>query len=124
METSKNIAQIFAVIYLAVAAGMLLSRPFYERMIDDFKKNSFNIYIGGAMSLLVGFLIVKYHNHWVGSWTVVVTIIGWMAVVKGVCLLVFPDQFVNLVTKQFSLRFGWIFALVAGLFFGYFGFFG
>jgi hypothetical protein len=38
----------------------------------------------GLISLLVGLPIIILHNIWVGPWEIVVTLMGWLTVLKGV----------------------------------------
>ena len=37
----------------------------------------------GLISLLVGLPIIILHNIWVGPWEIVVTLMGWLTVIKG-----------------------------------------
>ncbi|MDQ6971232.1 MAG: hypothetical protein Q9M30_01145 [Mariprofundaceae bacterium] len=125
METSVLIAQIAAVTYLAVALGGFISKDYYRRLIDDFYGNAGLIYLGGFMALVVGFLIVHVHNHWTSDWTVLVTILGWLALIKGITLMVLPASMLRISASflnQTGMKlFPWA-ALLPGLIFTWFGF--
>ena len=41
--------------------------------------------------LICGLLIIVGHNIWVADWHVIVTIVGWLTVLKGVIVLMFPQ---------------------------------
>ena len=90
MQVSIFIARILAVMYLLIGLGMLLDRPHYKRMMDDFLRNAGLLYVGALLAFVMGYLVVYFHNNWVSNWTVIVTVIGWLALLKGVLLLVFP----------------------------------
>lgn len=125
MDLSIFVAQVAAVTYLSVGVGMLLDKGYYKKLLDDFYKDTTGIYLGGFMALIIGFTLVTYHNEWVKSWEVLVTILGWLALVKGVGLLAFPTAFLNW-SKSFAGSkdlgtLGFV-VIVLGLVFGYFGF--
>ena len=79
MELSILIAKITAVIYLSAALGAVFNRDYYLRLRDDLFNNAGLTYLTGFTTVIIGFLIVNYHNFWVKDWTVLVTILGWLA---------------------------------------------
>lgn len=126
METSIFLAKIFGLAYTVVGIGMIANKKYYHEMYDKMRTNSPVIYLGGILALVVGFLLVMHHNIWIESWIVIITIIGWLALIKGVLLLVIPEAFMDLTkswfkNKNFFLLIG-ICALILGLILGYFGF--
>jgi hypothetical protein len=54
------------------------------------------IYLGGIAALIIGYLLVTFHNVWVKDWIVLITIIGWMALIKGLCLIVLPKASIKI----------------------------
>ena len=127
METAIFIARIFGITYLIVATGMLFNRDYYQKVIADFGKNSIIALFSGMFALIVGIVIVLVHNVWRADWTVIITIIGWIAIVKGAWLLVFPKTvtpFMRLYEQNKStLTFHALAALGFGVVLTYFGFF-
>ena len=125
MELSILIAKMFAVVYLMVGLGMLFSPGYYQKAMAEMLKNPIVFYLGGILAVLAGFLIVTYHNIWESSWVVVITIFGWLALLKGFMFLTFPGHvtFWQGMFKSKSQMPIWaIVVLALGLFFGYFGF--
>ena len=125
MELSILIAKITAVIYLSASLGGFFSRDYYRRLADDLYKNVALTYMMGFMALIVGFLIVHYHNLWVRDWTILVTIIGWLSLIKGIFIIVFP-KLIRRLSESFltekTLKIYPYVTLFLGLLFGYFGF--
>ncbi|MFH1012402.1 MAG: hypothetical protein V1760_01510, partial [Candidatus Peregrinibacteria bacterium] len=124
MGTSLFIAKILGLVYLVVGVGMLLNKAYYEKMMKDFTKESGLLYFGGAATLVIGYLMVTHHNVWTGPWWVVlVTVFSWLALVKGVMLLVFP-KVMTYMAKFFvdKLAVAPVFMLVLGAIFAYYGF--
>jgi len=125
METSILIAQIAAVVYLSVAVGAFISRDYFRKIIQDFYGNAGLTYIGGFMALVLGALIVHFHNYWVSDWRVLVTIIGWSALIKGIVIIIFPKHIQRM--SEAFLTNKWLkvtpyITLLLGLLFAWFGF--
>ena len=125
MELSILIARISSVVYLSAALGAVFSRDHYRRVLDDLFKNAALTYFMGFTVVILGLLMVNYHNTWVKNWTVLVTILGWLALMKGVLIIAFP-RFVQSYSKPIfegkGLQLFPYVAAFAGLLFGYFGF--
>lgn len=126
METSQFIARILAICYLSFGLGLVFSSKFYKREIPKLVDNPALLIYGGLGATILGYLIIHYHNHWVMDWTVVITIIGWIALVKGVTLLLFPESYKiyknNILHENVLLKLFIPITLIVGLFFAYFGF--
>jgi hypothetical protein len=125
MELSVLIAKITSVVYLAAGLGAIFSADYYRKLTDDMFKNAALIYLTGFTAVVLGFLIVHYHNFWRGDWTVLITIIGWLALVKGVLLIAFPQsvqRFSEALFKGSGFKVFPYIAILLGLLFGYFGF--
>lgn len=46
----------------------------------------------GYISLLMGLVTVILHNVWVADWRVVITILGWFTLIKGIMKIGFSEQ--------------------------------
>jgi len=125
MDLTLFVAQVVAVVYLSVGVGILVDKKYYAKLMDGFMKDATAMYLGGFIALVAGFALVTFHNDWVKSWEVLVTIIGWLALVKGVMLLAFPTTMVKMTKSMLSAKNLNVMALIVvalGLVFGYFGF--
>lgn len=126
MEFSIFIAKVIAVIYLSFGIGLLFNGNYYQKVFIKLLNDATYLILGGIIAIIIGFIIVRHHNIWEKNWTVIITIIGWIALVKGILLLAFPSS-----TKLFKPLFNngnltKILAplvLIFGLVFAYFGFF-
>ena len=45
----------------------------------------------GYLSLFLGLASVVLHNDWVMNWHVLITIFGWLALIKGVIVIAWPE---------------------------------
>ncbi len=46
----------------------------------------------GYITLLMGLVTVILHNVWVADWRVVITVLGWSTLIKGIMKVGFPEQ--------------------------------
>jgi hypothetical protein len=94
MTTSRYIAQLMGPVLLVIAIGMsiglMMEGPGYSSLMKEFIANRAVIFLTGILALLAGVAIVNAHNLWVQDWRVIVTILGWLLVLRGIMLLVFP----------------------------------
>jgi len=92
MENSIVLAKLLGPYCIIVASGVLLNLKTYQNVIADFTKNSALAYLGGAFALIFGLLIIQFHNVWVLDWPLIITLMGWLGLIKGVRLIVFPNS--------------------------------
>jgi len=124
-ELTVVIAKIMSISFLVTGLSALFNKNHYQKIVKDMFKNAGLTMVLGFITLIVGFLIVTYHNIWESSWAVLITITGWISLIKGVTLLVFP-KFVEKFSKPvFKGTLGKVLpytTIVIGLIFGYLGF--
>jgi hypothetical protein len=124
METSYLIARIFAGLYIAAGLGILTNGTLYRRMIEELERSATFTYLAGLMTFLMGALIVSFHNIWSG-WPTVITVLGWLALVKGAVLLIRPQILIrlsrSLLRTDYYPKYGGVFAILLGLLFAYWG---
>ncbi|MFD1292924.1 hypothetical protein ACFQ5N_03655 [Lutibacter holmesii] len=126
METSQLIAKIIGCVYIAFGVGILLNGNYYKKEIPKLLENTSYLIFGGFLAIIFGAIIIENHPFWVKNWTVLITIIGWIALIKGMLLLAFPttiSSFKSLFSIPKIYPVLGVFILIFGLFFTYFGFF-
>ena len=124
--TDVQIFQAFSLVYLAIGAGILINSDFYKKAFADFTDSGGVMYLGGVMALVVGYLLVAFHNTWTCDVSVIITVLGWIALIKGIVILVAPKAMAALakviIEKTIFMKVQALLALALGLFFSYVGF--
>ncbi len=127
MDTSVFVAKIFGLCYLIIGIGFMFNRKIFQQLMEDFCKNVIVAIYGGIFSLVIGVVLILTHNIWVANWTVMITIIGWLAFIKGIWLIVFPNtvsKFMQAYKKnEKMLIVHAAAAIIFGAVFTFFGFF-
>lgn len=124
METSVLLAQVIGLMYLGFGIGMVLHKSYYKKAFDEaMESKAFMIY-GGMIAFAAGFFMVHVHNIWVKDWQVLVTIIGWIALIKGLMLFIMPETMLKISKPMMKKmdKLGFLVVLM-GLVFAYFGFY-
>jgi uncharacterized membrane protein YhaH (DUF805 family) len=49
-----------------------------------------HVYLNGTLLFVAGLAIVRAHNHWTRGWPVLVTLVGWVAMLGGLGRMVAP----------------------------------
>ena len=100
MYTSLFLAKLIGPIFVIVGTGLLLNGDRYRVVVDEVMSSHTLLYIFGAIALTGGLAIVLTHNVWVWDWPVIITIVGWLMIVRGSLRIVFPQQVEDLARKM------------------------
>ena len=125
MDVSILLARLIGPLYLVAGIGLLLNRDHYREMLRSLPANSLLYYLSGFLALIFGLAILQFHNLWVADWRVILTLLGWLGVAKGVLLLVLPQAAMRLTASltHGSLLLGSaVVALLLGNWFCYVGY--
>ena len=124
--SDAQIFQIFSLFYIIVGIGILINPGFYKKLFEDFIENAAVLYLGGAMALTIGYLILAFHNTWTKDLSVIITIFGWLALIKGIVILIRPKIMIALskaiLKNQNILKIEAIVIIILGLAFSFLGF--
>ena len=124
--SDAQIFQIFSIVYITIGIGILINPGFYKKLFEDFIENAAVMYLGGIMALTIGYLIVAFHNTWTKDLSVIITIVGCLAMIKGILILIRPNMIIALskamVQKESILKIEAIAVIILGLAFSFLGF--
>ena len=68
-----------------------------QQIIADLKDQKFVILIS-FIAIIIGLINILIHNVWEDNWTLIVTFIGWISMLIGLSLFIFPDRTINWIT--------------------------
>jgi hypothetical protein len=101
MIETLSVTQILAVfigLYMVAAGiGFLTGRGSYATLIDELRDNTALGYVTGAFVFALGAAMVAVHNLWTGPLAIVVSLVGWGALIEGVLMLAIRRTFLGLV---------------------------
>ena len=62
-----------------------------KQIFEDLKDEKFLI-MASFIAIIVGLLNILFHNIWELNWKLIITLIGWIALFKGLSLFIFPKR--------------------------------
>ena len=84
MNTSLYLAKLIGPFFALVGLSVLVNEATFRGIVKEFIKSPGLVFLSGLLTLPVGIAIVLAHNVWVANWPVLITIIGWLAIITGV----------------------------------------
>ena len=125
MDISLFLAQVFG-LYFILAGIAILVRPTAVTEFMEAFSNRAQILIGGLMALIIGIPLVLLHNIWDGSWHVVITLLVWVTLLKGMILIFVPNVvsgWMEVLSKHSNLtrHLIWV-VIIFGIYLMYLGF--
>ena len=99
MDNSIFLAKLIGPIFLVIGLGLLTSQAVYRDAAEEVLKSRALLYLSGLIALTAGLAIVLTHNVWEFRWPVIITLIGWLALLRGVARIVVPQQVTDLASK-------------------------
>lgn len=126
MNTSKFLAKVVGIYLILVGLAYAVNMNSLNQAFTVMISNAPLMYIAGFFTLIIGLLMVVGHNIWEWSWRVIITIIGWIVLLKAIILIAFPHLLYSF-TMAFVQNHSWayvtiIFDIVIGIILCYFGF--
>lgn len=100
MENSILLAQLLGPYLAIIGVGIFLNPKNCQQVTHEFTQSAALIYFGGVLALFFGLLIILFHNNWAANWTVIITLLGWLGLIKGACLIIVPEKI-----KKFAERY-------------------
>ena len=87
---------------LVLAALWIFRREEFERSAQALIASKEQILISGLFALVAGLAVVIGHPVWEWSWRVVITLIGYLAIFKGILRIGFPKEFQKILEKMLA----------------------
>jgi hypothetical protein len=99
MQTSIFLAKLMGPILLVAGIAMLVNRKELDALAQELLRSRALLFLLGLIDLAIGLAIVLTHNVWVGDWRLIITLLGWLLIVRGAVRVLIPDQVKALGTK-------------------------
>jgi hypothetical protein len=91
--TTIFLGRLLGLYLIAISIAMLASKPRTLATLDEMARSGPWMLFSGLAATAAGLAIVLAHNVWTGgALTVVVTLFGWAALLKGASLLLVPPE--------------------------------
>jgi hypothetical protein len=126
MATSLFLARLLGPLLLAVGAGILINPKPFHAMASEVARSVTLVYLFGLFDFAAGLAIVLTHNVWTANWRALITLLGWLMLIRGAVRILAPEAIMGfaaqvLRNKQMIPIAGTVTGIL-GLVFCYFGY--
>jgi hypothetical protein len=104
MTSSKTISGLLGPTLVAMAVAMLLNLGSMPAIAAQVARDLALIYMSGIILFVAGLAIVRAHNVWSGGWPVLVTVLGWLALLGGLVRMFFPTRLAGIAAQMGANR--------------------
>jgi hypothetical protein len=118
MDISVIIAQVVGIFLVVAGIAMVVNSKAVAVAIEESVQNKGVLFVWGLLALGTGAVIVVFNNAWTSGLPLLITILGWLALIKGAFILIFSAaaaSFYKKFGKSGMLVFCGAVALVLGI---------
>jgi hypothetical protein len=105
MPLTFFLAQVFGWYLLIIGALFLFKRREFVEAIAEMARSKAMLLLAGIFGTTAGLLVVLSHEVWgAGAIPALVTILGWLILLKGLAVIFLPQQVVDAWTRWSNLE--------------------
>lgn len=91
MDSTLLLARAWGLLLVVLPVVFLASPRALGRWVQALGQTSFT-FMTAYVAIILGAFTVASHNVWLAEWPVILTLLGWLSIAKGVGRLVYPEQ--------------------------------
>ncbi len=103
--------QFLGLLFLVIGCSIVLHSKQYARLVKDLEEFSLAYYLSALLPLMLGLAMVLVHNVWGTTEEILVSVVGWLTLTKGLLRLLVP-QAQRVIVRAFSSQYLSIAALL------------
>lgn len=97
------IAQVLGIFFTVAGVSMLVNSKGTVVAVERSLEDKGILWLWGFLAVLIGAVVVVLNNVWMSGLSLLVTILGWIALIKGILILLYPNFAISLY-KKFNKR--------------------
>ncbi len=99
IQASIFLARLLGPLFLIVGASVLLNPKTFRTLAGEVIRSVTLVYLFGFLDFAAGLAIVLTHNVWLLSWRVVITLVGWLLLIRGAMRILIPETIMSYAAK-------------------------
>lgn len=99
METSIFLAKLFGVYFLIVGVLWVFRKDLFTEIVHELVASKALLAVSGFISLSIGLAIAIGHPVYTFDWRGLITLLGYLAIAKGIVRVGFPDVSKRVIPK-------------------------
>lgn len=126
MERSKFLGKVIGVYLIIVGVTTFMNIHQFLTYANNLMNDASLLFVTGFFTVILGILMVVSHNIWQWNWRVIITIISWLVLLKGISILLCPVTLNKMTLQLFQdenrVYIATVIDFVIGVLLCYFGF--
>lgn len=121
---TNYLAEVWGISIVVIALALLIKEKHLKSLLAKIETEE-SLFMWGFISLVIGVAMVLAYNVWSSGWQVIITILGWLSLLKGLALLFMPEQmkkWAKKIESQKWLQIALVILVFIGLVITYLGF--
>jgi len=107
IDRTRGFARVLGPYFVIVSATVVVRAPDMRELLAEFGATAIWPWVTGAFVLMGGIIVVALHPYWRGVAAVMVSLLGWIMVLRGILLLAFPDTFMSMANHTIGAETVW-----------------
>jgi hypothetical protein len=99
MQSSLYHAYVFANflgMFLMILGVILITRlEYYTNILRSVEWTTFGMFASGLLGLFLGLYFLQQHHEWVMKPRLILTLVSWLVLLKGLAALILPEQMIK-----------------------------
>ena len=92
-------SRILGIVLTVSGLSLLFNKKGVRSLIEETTQSQGLLWLFGFFALVMGSILVVFNNVWSSGMQLLVTIIGWLTLIKGAFILLFPNTAISLSKK-------------------------
>ena len=118
MFISIILAHIFGICFIVLGLSMVLNKSWTAIVVEEMANNQSVLWLAGLVTITMGSIIVVLNNSWIFGLPLFMSILGWLTLLKGAIILIFPGSSISYyrkINKGNIFVWGGVFVFILGL---------
>ena len=94
MQTSVFLAKLLGPMFLLAGVASFSRREAFRVILREFIASPALMYLAAFFGLLGGLALLLTHNVWTPDWRVLITLLGWITLVRALITMFWPQALV------------------------------
>ncbi|HHT0592427.1 TPA: hypothetical protein ACTXXA_000288 [Legionella anisa] len=90
MDKSRFLSKVLGIYLIIVSLAMFANLQQFTIYVQELLKDAPLMLVTGFWTLIIGLLMVVSHNVWQWNWRLLITLIGWIILLKGASMIFYP----------------------------------
>lgn len=106
-QRTRMFARVLGPFFTIIAIVVTLRAPDMRVLLAEFTASDVWPWVTGAYILMGGIAVVAFHQYWRGAAAIIVSVLGWLLVIRGTLLIAFPDVFASVADRMIGAVGAW-----------------